>query len=95
MEHSKAGNGKDLQERQEVTTFILWHMWKARNALYFCGENWEERVLIAQACEEWREWKEVQQENKNTVMARVLESRQKCWDKPEKGVIKLNVGSES
>lgn len=57
MDQGKAGNEKGLLERQELTAFIQWQMWKAINALYFYRENWAEEEIIKRACPEWQEWK--------------------------------------
>lgn len=70
-------------------------MWKARNALFLCGENWAEQAIIEKACVEWQEWKSVQQKESSNVVRRVLAARQKCWEKPDHGVIKINVTSDS
>lgn len=69
-------------------------MWKARNALYFREEKWEEKVIIEHAWEEWIEWKKVRLEETNSVMKRVQIDRQTGWARPEQGVIKFNVGPE-
>lgn len=45
-EHGKAHNNKDLQERQELTAYTLWHIWKARNAWNFNDEKRTEREIV-------------------------------------------------
>lgn len=55
MEQGRVRTGQGLQDRQEINTFIMWQIWKARNALCFRGENWAEKETIERVCEEWQE----------------------------------------
>lgn len=75
LAHGKARNREEILERQELTAFILWYMWKAKNALVFCGESWDEREIIERAWRDWRDWKDVQQKENHTVIRRVQEVR--------------------
>lgn len=55
---ARRGNG--LDERQELTAYIMWHMWKARNQWQFNSELWPEPEIIQRAWKEWFEFKTVQ-----------------------------------
>lgn len=47
-------------KQKELTAYVLWHMWKARNTWCFRGETWTERETIERACEEWMEFEHAQ-----------------------------------
>lgn len=38
-EHGKAIDNEKMQTRQDLTTYILWHIWKDRNAWIFNAEK--------------------------------------------------------
>lgn len=57
-EHRKVRNKMELQVRQELTAYILWYIWKAKNAQK--AGKCIEREVVEQAWEEWMEFKEVQ-----------------------------------
>lgn len=95
MEQDKSGKVLGLQDKQELTAFIMWQVWKARNALYIRGENWAEKEIIERACEEWQEGKALQQKDNINVVRRVMITKQKCWEKPEQGKIKFNICSDN
>lgn len=42
-----------LEESKELTAYIMWQMWKARNSCHFNAERWTELEIIQKA---WREW---------------------------------------
>lgn len=58
MEQEKAKNVQELQNRQEFTAYIMWQVWRARNAWCFKGETWAEKEIVERACEEWKEFKQ-------------------------------------
>lgn len=49
----EAGNNRDLDEKQELTAFLIWQMWKARNNWSFKAEQWSELEIVQKALGEW------------------------------------------
>lgn len=63
MEHwwtvlAKAGKNRMMLERMEITDYICWNMWKARNAWLFNGVKWEPWEIVNKALQEWKEFGE-------------------------------------
>lgn len=52
-----AHQGNNVQERTEITVYLLWHIWKARCAWQFEGYRWEAREIVQKAMLEWQEFK--------------------------------------
>lgn len=95
LEHGKAEKAQELQNRQEITAYIMWQIWKARNALIFGAENRTERDIIRKASEEWLEFKYAQPLNRQKEVCRMMIAPPMCWQKPDLGCIKLNTSSET
>lgn len=49
----KAGNEKCMNERIEVTAYILWQTWKVRNAWQFQKKERDPAKIINKAVQEW------------------------------------------
>lgn len=45
-EHGKARDNEEIQTRQELTSYILWHIWKDRNAWIFNAEKISEFEVV-------------------------------------------------
>lgn len=50
--------GKKMQARQELTAYILWHIWKTRNTWTFKAEKLSEMEVVQRAVGKWLEFKE-------------------------------------
>lgn len=46
QEHDKVKKDQDMQVGQELIAYILWQIWKARNAWVFTGERRIEREIV-------------------------------------------------
>lgn len=44
--HGNVANSRELNERQELTTYIMWHIWKDRNSWVFKSEKWSELEVV-------------------------------------------------
>lgn len=49
-----------IQARQELTAYILWHIWKDRNAWLFNAEKNSGLEVVQRAWYEWLEFREIQ-----------------------------------
>lgn len=56
----KADKGQELQHIYEITNYVMWSMWKARNANCFGAERWTKIDIINRACKVWLEYKNAQ-----------------------------------
>lgn len=52
-----AHQGNNVQERTEITVYLLWYIWKARCAWQFEGHRWETREIVQKSMLEWQEFK--------------------------------------
>lgn len=52
-----ANQAEQIQERMELTVYILWYIWKARCAWYFENHKWDAEEIIQKALAEWQEFK--------------------------------------
>lgn len=89
-EQSRVKNSWDLQDRQEFTTYLMWHIWKARNAWIFNGEKRSEIEVVQHAWEEWLEFKEKQKKDKREVERKIRVEERIAWTTPNPGSIKIN-----
>lgn len=55
----KAKNENCMEERIEVTAYILWQTWKARNDWQFQREEGDAAVIIEKVAQEWQEYLKV------------------------------------
>lgn len=46
-----------MNDRQELTIYLLWHIWKALNCLNFNSVHVTELEVVNGAVEEWMEYK--------------------------------------
>lgn len=72
-EQGKDGNQKEIRARQELSAYIFWHIWNARNAWNFNAEMRNDKEVVQRAWEEWMEFsvaqaKEQKQQKKRTRM---------------------------
>lgn len=82
-----------MQARQELTAYILWHIWKDRNAWLFNVEKNSELEVVQRAWYEWLEFKEIQERGQKVKERRIVPEVPKPWQPPEEGTLKLNVSS--
>lgn len=82
-----------IQDRQELTTYILWQTWKARNAYLFNGGRKTEREIVQLAWQEWIEYKEEQEINAGGLTGRLRVEEQQGWTAPKAETIKINTSS--
>ncbi|KAL1190941.1 putative protein phosphatase 2C-like protein 45 [Cardamine amara subsp. amara] len=79
---------------KQAITWLLWGIWKQRNAKMYAGNGGDADIVIAQALEEAEEWKRVNSLEKVTEVQRVsgfgLENK---WRRPPAGVLKCNINS--
>lgn len=84
---------QDMQYRQELTPYILWQIWKARNAWLFTGERRTEREIVQLDWQECIEFKEKQERRVRGSEGRIRVEAQQGWTAPEYGTIKINTCS--
>ncbi|XP_020881832.1 uncharacterized protein LOC110228519, partial [Arabidopsis lyrata subsp. lyrata] len=75
--------------------WLLWEIWKARNAVLYSARTPDHHFVIATALEEAEEWL---QQNQQTSQEREWDSRNRSrahrfWTKPAIGVLKCNLHS--
>lgn len=68
-------------------------MWKARNSWLYNGQMVTELEVVQQAMEECLEFAECQQKSGHAAQRKMMVDRQKAWQHPEAGCVKLNVSS--
>lgn len=57
------GRNGAMDERHELTAYIMWQTWKARNCWLYNSECWTELDIIQKAWDEWTEFKAQQTKN--------------------------------
>lgn len=53
-----------MQARKELTAYIMWHIWKARNCWLFKNKWMPEKEIVQQDVGEWMEFQEAQTKEK-------------------------------
>lgn len=83
-----------MQSRKELTTYILWQIWKNRNHKKFEQFTLTELDIIRRAQQEWLEFKQsmIQKPVRTEGPFEVQEDR--CWKTPPAEWMKINVGIE-
>lgn len=56
----KAGSDPRLEEKIELTAYILWQTWKARNGRIFQQVEYDPREIECKVVSEWREFQQAQ-----------------------------------
>lgn len=92
-EMGKARSTEVLKERQESSAYLIWSIWKARNNWCFNGICMAEIEVVQKTWREWIEFKKEQTKQNKETIRRISNVRQKQWQFPEEGVVKLNVSS--
>ncbi|XP_052172310.1 uncharacterized protein LOC127788238 [Diospyros lotus] len=82
----------------EISAYIFWNLWKARNAWCFNKERWLAHEIIQKSLDEWTEFKlenitQTSEPQLDKIPRRNVGSRQTNWQEPVEGTIKLNVCS--
>lgn len=90
----KARNGHCLQERMEMSAFIFWHLWKARNDWHFNRVGSDPKVLIDRAVLEWSEFQEVVISKESRLVSTRIQQHQDEWSKPNAGYVRINFCSQ-
>ncbi|CAI9095797.1 OLC1v1031812C1 [Oldenlandia corymbosa var. corymbosa] len=85
----KIEKGEEVQARVELSVYILWQIWKARNVWLYEGKKLEPMEVVQRAMKEWGEFKQVQDHKKNTIGV----ERRSEGQQVEKHLIKDSVGS--
>lgn len=82
-----------MRERLEITTYLIWHIWKARNSWTYNASKVSEIEVVHKAIAEWTEYRDNQMKREAGINVRRLEGFQNAWKYPEVGTVKLNVSS--
>nr|XP_027101192.1 uncharacterized protein LOC113720678 [Coffea arabica]XP_027115614.1 uncharacterized protein LOC113733445 [Coffea arabica] len=86
-----AVKGKMGQERIGVTVNLLWQIWKSRNARQFEAKARDPMGVVQKAIGEWREFQEVQMEEKDLVRVRGEGKVEPgAWQEPGEAWVKIN-----
>lgn len=94
--HLVVNNTRRRQDADCIKAFpwILWHLWKARNALVFEGTRYESASILSRAKEDADIWFSV---NQPVTAPPSVELRQVSlsvdWKRPPHGMVKCNIGS--
>lgn len=88
------GKNGDMEERQELTAYLMWQTWKGRNSWLYNSERWLENEIIQKVWNEWLEFKNEQAKQEERSRRIVQAKRKEPWWKPEMGSMKLNVCSD-
>lgn len=76
-----------------MTTYLLWHIWKASNVWIFNGEKRTETKISQLVWEEWIQFKKEQNKGKKEMVRRIRLEKQRAWTTPDSRTIKVNVSS--
>lgn len=83
FELMKAGRDQRLEERIELTAYIFWQTWKARNRSIFQQVKCDPRGTVSKAGSEWREFQQAQNLKILKEVNGCLKQKQDAWYKPE------------
>ncbi|XP_050222755.1 uncharacterized protein LOC126672846 [Mercurialis annua] len=78
---------------QTMFAFILWYLWKARNALFFKGEDWSATEIVSKAnchCLEFLVASNSEESASQLVHQPTIPPQHTGWNPPPQGTIKLN-----
>lgn len=90
-----AGYKQQRSDRDNLKAFpwILWNLWKGRNALVFEKTRFTPNSTVVKALEETEIWYKVQQPDHNPIMEKKSTTASLgIWEKPPLGMVKCNVG---
>lgn len=77
------------REKKRVFPWVLWHLWKARNAKTFENVDKDPHTIVSQAYEEETIWLHVNSPREESE----IERDEPHWIRPLVGTSKCNVGS--
>lgn len=63
-----AAQGQKVQERIELTVYLLWYIWKARCVWQFEDHKWEAWEIVHRAVSEWQEFQQCSQPAVKSVL---------------------------
>lgn len=88
-------NTQKRQDAEIVKLFpwVLWHLWKARNALVFEKTRYDSATIIARAREDAEIWFSVNFSSSSHAMSTRELTNSTSWKRPEQGTVKCNIGS--
>lgn len=90
-----AATREEMEDRKELTAYILWHIWKNHNSWIFNLEKWSELEVVQHAWSAWMEYKNAQKQTTREKVYTIRLPQKEAWKAPGPGVIKLNVSSAS
>ncbi|WP_157056330.1 hypothetical protein, partial [Candidatus Burkholderia verschuerenii] len=90
---AKMGQQNMIQDRQDLTVYILWQIWRNRNEWCFSETRRHEKEVVQRAWEEWMEFKEAQAEKTRISNKPILVRTRVRWTVPGPGIVKINVGT--
>lgn len=88
-----AGNGQEMLERQELTSYLMWLIWKARNSWTFKSESQTKNEIVKKAWGEWMEFKGDQIQKAWTNNRIEVGEMREVWQCRGAGEVKINVSS--
>lgn len=88
-----AGTQEVIKDRKELSGYILWQIWKNRNAWHFQSARHSPYEVVQIAWTEWLEYKELHSQQQIPKAHNNTTERKMAWQPPDQGVVKLNVGS--
>ncbi|XP_018463849.2 uncharacterized protein LOC108835040 [Raphanus sativus] len=81
------------KEVGRVFPWILWMLWKNKNAFTFEGKDYEAEETVLKCREEARRWFETQEISKKEVSEKAIKARKNVvWKAPGVGRVKCNIG---
>lgn len=89
----KAGRDPSLEERIELSAYILWQTWKARNRRIFQQVDLDPREIVCTAISEWREYQHTQNLKNLKAVNDCLRQKHEAWRKPEAGWVRIKTCS--
>ncbi|CAH2944887.1 MAG: hypothetical protein PCALPYG88_7425, partial [uncultured Paraburkholderia sp.] len=93
IQHSNSKKCGEFQSRIELTVYLWWQIWKARNEWMFRGEMKSEYDIVRSATNDWLEYNEAREIKKKKGSDTITVKPPMPWEPPERDVIKLNVSS--
>ncbi|CAN7133864.1 unnamed protein product, partial [Brassica rapa subsp. narinosa] len=95
LHYMVAGYKQQRSDRDNLKAFpwILWNLWKGRNALVFENIRVTPNSTVVKALEEAEIWYQAQQPDQNTSMEKKSTNASLgIWEKPPSDMVKCNVG---
>ncbi|CAH2946199.1 MAG: hypothetical protein PPHERAN_6371 [uncultured Paraburkholderia sp.] len=76
IQHSNSKNCVEFQSRLELTLYLWWQIWKARNDWVFRGERKSEMDIVRSATNEWMEYNEARETKKKKCSDTIIVEQQ-------------------